>query len=479
MTGGTLIEMLDIIGEAYEVNELDEIVYLLAYRKGSELVNMRIKDLRLRVNDIFFREYDTDRSRIVPIKSVVDILDFDKYFGLNGVGLVMKFTNKKIKTTWNSSNKKWLISKGYKFTKMYESIEINQEDLQPTSPTKVEVYCDKCNNIFCRERRRIKDNEECLCSNCAYKKVGENNIKKHCPICGKHVERPNKYNLCKECRKANIVTQYTKNRVEFIDNYAIIFFRNNKNEEIGSTIIDKEDYEKVKEYKWRLYSGYACSEPNIKLHRILMGVSDSNLEVDHINRNKLDNRKENLRVVTHKVNIENQPRRPLKYAKIEPMDFINFEGISTTIWVTMCPFCCPNCFNAKLRDPNYGNVFTDETYDYLKKSLENTHVDNLVLLGGEPFYNASQLLPIVRKLKEDVPNKRIVSFSGFTFEEILNGSIDMVNLLRELDILIDGKFVEELKDLTLKFRGSSNQEIVDINKSLKEGKKVLWKSEEM
>lgn len=162
----------------------------------------------------------------------------------------------------------------------------------------------------------------------------------------------------------------------------------------------------------------------------------------------------------------------MNFAQIRKYDVANGPGIRTTIFVTGCTHKCHNCFNEDYQDFDFGEPWTDketrEVIDYLKLD----EVKGLTLLGGEPFQNEVDLLQVLRDIKKEV-QKDIWIFSGYTYEEILKDQ-DKKKLLEECDVLVDGRFVEALKDLSLRFRGSSNQRIIDVQKSLDENKVVLF-----
>ena len=153
----------------------------------------------------------------------------------------------------------------------------------------------------------------------------------------------------------------------------------------------------------------------------------------------------------------------MNFAQIRKYDVANGPGIRTTIFVTGCTHKCPNCFNEEYQDFNFGNPWTRKETDEVK---------GLTVLGGEPFQNEVDLLQVLRDIKKEV-QKGIWIFSGYTYEEILKDK-DKKKLLEECDVLVDGRFVEALKDLSLRFRGSSNQRIIDIKKSLEANEVVLF-----
>ncbi len=162
----------------------------------------------------------------------------------------------------------------------------------------------------------------------------------------------------------------------------------------------------------------------------------------------------------------------MNFAQIRKYDVANGPGIRTTIFVTGCTHKCPNCFNEEYQDFNFGNPWTRKETDEVIEDLKLDEVKGLTVLGGEPFQNEVDLLQVLRDIKKEV-QKEIWIFSGYTYEEILKDE-DKKKLLEECDVLVDGRFVEALKDLSLRFRGSSNQRIIDIKKSLEANEVVLF-----
>ena len=162
----------------------------------------------------------------------------------------------------------------------------------------------------------------------------------------------------------------------------------------------------------------------------------------------------------------------MNFAQIRKYDVANGPGIRTTIFVTGCTHKCPNCFNEEYQDFNFGNPWTRKETDEVIEDLKLDEVKGLTVLGGEPFQNEVDLLQVLRDIKKEV-QKEIWIFSGYTYEEILKDE-DKKKLLEECDVLVDGRFVEALKDLSLRFRGSSNQRIIDVKKSLEANKVILF-----
>lgn len=171
------------------------------------------------------------------------------------------------------------------------------------------------------------------------------------------------------------------------------------------------------------------------------------------------------------------------YGNIKNCDIANGIGVRVTLFVSGCTNRCPHCFQPETWDFCYGQPFTAETEAELLKMLEPSYIDGLTLLGGEPFEPENQraLLPFVKRIREKLPRKTIWAYSGFTLDEMkTDGSHPRCEvtdeLLAQLDVLVDGRFVEELKDISLLFRGSSNQRLIDMKKTLDEGRVIIWEN---
>ena len=162
----------------------------------------------------------------------------------------------------------------------------------------------------------------------------------------------------------------------------------------------------------------------------------------------------------------------MKYAQIRHYDISNGLGIRTSVFFTGCTHNCYNCFNKEYQDFSYGKEFTQKEIDLIIKYIKEDEVSGLTLLGGEPLQqNVDEMcnfLSQVRKASDDV-NKKIWIYSGYTYKEILEDP-GRTKIISYCDILVDGRYVEILKNLRLKFRGSTNQRIIDIQQSLKMGK---------
>lgn len=174
----------------------------------------------------------------------------------------------------------------------------------------------------------------------------------------------------------------------------------------------------------------------------------------------------------------------MNYAEIKYCDIANGPGVRVSLFVSGCTHHCKNCFNEITWDFAYGEPFTKEVEDRIIEALRPDYIRGLTLLGGEPMEYANQkgLLPFVKRVRKELPRKDIWCFSGYLFDrEILEKMCREQEVTRELlncfDVLVDGRFVEELKDITLRFRGSSNQRIIDVPKSLQTGEIILWQDE--
>ena len=171
----------------------------------------------------------------------------------------------------------------------------------------------------------------------------------------------------------------------------------------------------------------------------------------------------------------------MHYAEIKTCDIANGPGIRVTLFVSGCTHRCQNCFNEETWDFQYGRPFTTETENQLIEALRPSYVRGLTLLGGEPLEHSNQrgLLPFIRRLKRELPGKDIWCYTGYTFEtDVLERMCaeweETEELLSCFDVLVDGEFVQEKKNLGLRFRGSSNQRLIAVQASLKTGETVLW-----
>ena len=160
------------------------------------------------------------------------------------------------------------------------------------------------------------------------------------------------------------------------------------------------------------------------------------------------------------------------YSKIRKYDVSNAPGVRTTLFVSGCTNDCEGCFNKELQDFKYGTKWTDETEDEFMTYVKNPNVVGVNILGGEPMQQDLSLLKLLIRIKQET-NKNIWLWSGFTYEYIIN-NVHCKKILNYIDVLVDGKFEIDKKDLSLKYRGSSNQRIISVQKSLKENKIILY-----
>jgi len=161
----------------------------------------------------------------------------------------------------------------------------------------------------------------------------------------------------------------------------------------------------------------------------------------------------------------------MRYNKIRKMDIANGPGIRVSIFMQGCTFHCKNCFNPETHDFEGGKEFTNETIDRVLELCNNETVEGLSILGGEPLHprNIEGTAKLAKAFKEENPNKNLWIWSGFLFDRDLKNE----EVLQYIDVLVDGQYVEELHNPTLKWRGSSNQRVIDVQKSLKEKKVIL------
>ena len=168
----------------------------------------------------------------------------------------------------------------------------------------------------------------------------------------------------------------------------------------------------------------------------------------------------------------------MNYAAIKNCDIANGPGVRVSLFVSGCTHRCPGCFNEVAWDFAYGHPFTQETVESILDMLRPSYIRGLTLLGGEPFepLNQGAVVDLLRQVKKQYPEKSIWAFTGFLFDrDILSGKLgDTEEYLSYLDVLVDGPFVQEKKNLSLRFRGSENQRIIDVPASLAAGKIVLW-----
>ena len=163
----------------------------------------------------------------------------------------------------------------------------------------------------------------------------------------------------------------------------------------------------------------------------------------------------------------------MNYADLRKYDTANGSGVGTTIFVSGCNFHCPNCFNRTAWNFNFGQPFTKEVEDKLIDYAKDVHVNHVSLLGGEIFHqDLDTILNLVKRIKEEV-NKPIYVWTGFTWEELLKDD-KKIEILKYIDVLTDGRFEQDKKDMSLLYKGSWNQKTIDVKSSLSKGKIIKY-----
>ena len=167
----------------------------------------------------------------------------------------------------------------------------------------------------------------------------------------------------------------------------------------------------------------------------------------------------------------------MRYAQIRSMDISNGENIGVSLFVQGCPHKCHNCFNQETWNPKDGKEFTKEVKQDFFKLIDRDFIKRVTIIGGEPLapYNYLEVRLLMQEIKNKFPDKTIWLYTGYTYEELTR---EQYRTIIYVDYLVDGKFVEELKDLSLPFRGSSNQRIINVQKTLEQGDIVLWEDEQ-
>lgn len=165
------------------------------------------------------------------------------------------------------------------------------------------------------------------------------------------------------------------------------------------------------------------------------------------------------------------------YAKINKCDIANGPGVRVSVFFSGCEHYCKGCFNAEAWDFKCGKPFTDDTIIEIINSMKPSYIKGITVLGGEPMHpkNVYSLLDLLKSVKEKYPEKSIWVYTGYTYEELARMDSNVyIFVLGLIDVLVDGRFEEELKDITLRFRGSSNQRLIDMKSTLDKGEIILW-----
>ena len=165
----------------------------------------------------------------------------------------------------------------------------------------------------------------------------------------------------------------------------------------------------------------------------------------------------------------------MNYAKITKYDIANGDGVRVVLWVSGCDHCCDECQNPETWDSNYGNKFTNDTVNEILNSLNHDYISGLTLSGGDPLKkeNIPELTRLVKLAKEKFPQKDIWCWTGYEYEEVMNRS-DTQEIIKYIDVLVDGEYIKSQHDITLKWRGSRNQRVIDLKETLRDGLVKLY-----
>ncbi len=162
-------------------------------------------------------------------------------------------------------------------------------------------------------------------------------------------------------------------------------------------------------------------------------------------------------------------------ADYKPFNFVDGEGVRCSLYVSGCLFACEGCYNKVAQSFQYGTPYTKELEDRIIEDLAKPYVQGLTLLGGEPFLNTGVTIQLAKRIRAEFGStKDIWSWTGYTWDELMMETADKLELLNLIDIVVDGRFELSKKDLSLQFRGSSNQRIIDVPRSLTKGQVMLW-----
>lgn len=161
---------------------------------------------------------------------------------------------------------------------------------------------------------------------------------------------------------------------------------------------------------------------------------------------------------------------------IENESLVDGPGIRVAIFISGCHHACPECHNPETWDFKYGHTYTEEDTNHIIELCKNPLIDGITLSGGDPFYSAGELIPIVKQFRKIFPDKNVWAFTGFLWEQLMKHP-DMQRLASLCDVIVDGPFIIARKDFTQSFRGSYNQRFIDVKKTLNNGKIVEWKDD--
>lgn len=167
----------------------------------------------------------------------------------------------------------------------------------------------------------------------------------------------------------------------------------------------------------------------------------------------------------------------MNYHNITKCDMNNGDGIRVVLWVSGCEHHCPECQNPQTWDKNSGVLFDTEAWKEISEELQKDYVSGITFSGGDPLYpeNRKMILFIIKRIKESYPDKTIWLYTGYKYEQLVfEGDFRTCQILKNCDVIVDGKYKKDLRDINLKWRGSSNQRVIDVRKSLDKGEVVLY-----
>lgn len=177
----------------------------------------------------------------------------------------------------------------------------------------------------------------------------------------------------------------------------------------------------------------------------------------------------------------------MRYAQIRSMDISNGEGVGVSLFVQGCPFHCFGCFNSNTWDFNGGKEWTEETKNKFLKLIDRPYIKRISFLGGECLaeQNLDEILSLIQEIRSSFPNKTIWLYTGYSYQKIFRGESSCISqeglnnfkrreIIKLCDVVVDGEYIDEQKDLTLKWKGSKNQNVIDVKQSLVQNKMVLY-----
>lgn len=166
----------------------------------------------------------------------------------------------------------------------------------------------------------------------------------------------------------------------------------------------------------------------------------------------------------------------MNYHNISYPDMNNGDGLRVVLWLSGCDHNCPNCQNPQTWNPEGGILFDEAAKKELFRELNEDYISGITFSGGDPLHrnNLKEVYELIREIHKNLQNKSIWLYTGFSWEEIINSKSDRNKIIRLCDVLVDGRYIETCRDISLKWRGSTNQRVIDVQKSLQSGEVILW-----